>query len=197
MNKIIVELKNKVENSKIEELTVSDSIIKVKSIVDGNLCWHIFYDNYIVCTGDLEDWAFKLNYNVISNQKVKINSSIEELLNNLSNNNNKYIYIPVKAMLDIETWYDSWKNKYHYLYNDLEEDEKEELKNLIEDFTLCVENEDRLSAKVDEFIEDFVQLTTYSFENDYELYNIGKEYNINLLMNICIIDKIINFFKES
>ena len=91
-------------------------------------------------------------------------------------------------MQEFKEWWEETKEEYE------QEENFEELEELVEDF-YC-EDEYRYISKIDNFVSDFNHLTNHTID-EYIFYEMGKEYNIQFLINAYMLQKIREYFERS
>lgn len=170
----------------IDKIINSNDFILIEGHIHCKL-YFAFYKNYIVCSGDYGEWVFDCTWDTIKDNKPIIPDSEYYLASKVSRDCKTKIFDEQLFIEELNEWYQDWREE--------NKENKENIKNikkvdeLIENF-YC-DNEYRIANILDDFFEDFKELTNYGL--DFEVFSgFGEKLNVQFLVNLKILSIIKN-----
>lgn len=183
-------------NFKISNVTITDKLILIECYIQCKM-WFCFYEHFIVCSGDFGEWVFDCTWETVVDGKPKYSTDLHYLLSKLSRNNQRYLFDYQQWEIDVDEWFNDWKETFSEdYYDNLTDEDKQCLNELILDFKHDIEGEYRRAKHVDDFREEFTNLTNYDFDDDYDLYEAGNIYHPYLVTNLACLLKIKEYFSK-
>ncbi len=189
----IEKVRKQFDKFKIEKVEKTDSMMLIKAEVECPV-YFVFYEHFIVCSGDYGEWQFDTTWKTLVNGKPRISLDFNYLLGKLSHDCNKFIFDSKACYAKLE----EWKKQFIQEYKDDYGDEVD--KNFLEEFEIAfddIECDDEISyiATLREFC-NFLDCNgfTDTFEEDF--WHYGNIYNWQLVCQLVMFEKIVEYFKN-
>ena len=178
---------------KIEGVEKTDSMMLIKARVHCPV-YFAFYTNYIVCSGDYGEWQFWTTWDTFVNGKPQISLNFHYLLGKLSQDCKKYTWDYEYCLHSLKEWKEEFLEDYR---DDNEDDIDEDFLEEFEEEFESIECDDEWSYIVS--LREFcVFLEDNGFGDTFEepFWNFGKLLNWQLVCQLVMFEKIVEYFKE-
>ena len=176
---------------KIESVEKTDSMMLIKARVHCPV-YFAFYTNYIVCSGDYGEWQFWTTWDTFVNGKPRISLNFPYLLEKLSKDCKKYTWDYDCCNYRLKEWKEEFLEEYKEGYIE-DEDFLEEFEEAFDNIDCSDEWSYIVSLR--EFC-DFLEDNGFSDTFEYPFWDFGNLLNWQLVCQLVMFEKIVEYFKE-
>ena len=191
----IEEMRNQFDKFKIESVEKTDNMMLIKARVDFTV-YFAFYSKFIVCSGDYGEWQFDTTWKTLVNGKPKISLNFHYLLGKLSSDCKKFDFDSECCNYQLNKWKEKFLEEIKEDYENEDVDFKEFLSNFNVYFeSINTDDENSYISTLREFA-DFLEENGFSDTFEYEFWDFGKLYIWQLVGQLVMFEKIVEYFKE-